>query len=560
MAVKTALIAIPARGAQFPFYLWLVGIYPILFLYATNLGSVLEQDVIAAIGGMLLATSAAYALANRLLRDRHKSAFVLAICSLVFSLSGHVYSQAFMPRSLGVWTVGELLLLAVAVVWLCRQQSRRFFVYATYAFNPILACLIVYQGIDIVPELIKRTEYANQITSFVQEKWPTDAAEKVQDSPSRPDIYFIVPDGYPSDDWLKEVMDYDNSSFTEEMRQRGFVVVDHAQSNYGITHLSLASRLNTRYYPANTSFLRDEDYLELEIATSEIARYLLSLGYTYIHFNSEIQLPSPIADINKEFSPRGTSNFHIGIAGYPRSDRSALSDYPITTRRLDGLEKRQFTSFYIDTTVLRLARSLLDRVRQSVDDTTPYKWDSPELFLASLDEVKEVVAMPEATFTYIHLLKPHLPTVFGADGQILGLNKTPSPPEFFAELHYLNARFLETFDYVVAHSQHPPIIIFMADHGSTYGHYGAQRGCKFEWAPACDVSLTHFDVYAAIYLPRAYSIDIPKPFTAINTFPLILNEVFSTQLALVEDRLFDSSLLHQNGFIQKDVTDEFLIR
>ena len=37
-----------------------------------------------------------------------------------------------------------------------------------------------------------------------------------------PDIYFIVPDGYPSDAWLQSKMNFDNSAFTEALQGARF--------------------------------------------------------------------------------------------------------------------------------------------------------------------------------------------------------------------------------------------------------------------------------------------------------------------------------------------------
>ena len=38
----------------------------------------------------------------------------------------------------------------------------------------------------------------------------------MNDSASRPDIYYIIPDSYPSDAWLKEVMDFDKLELLSE--------------------------------------------------------------------------------------------------------------------------------------------------------------------------------------------------------------------------------------------------------------------------------------------------------------------------------------------------------
>ena len=68
---------------------------------------------------------------------------------------------------------------------------------------------------------------------------------------------------------------------------------------------------------------------------------------------------------------------------------------------------------------------------------------------------------------------------------------------------------------------------------------------------------THFDTYAAYYLPDTFSIDLPEPYTLINTFPLILNEVFGTEYEMQEDYLFESPVGYDDPFRQIDVTEEF---
>ena len=78
--------------------------------------------------------------------------------------------------------------------------------------------------------------------------------------------------------------------------------------------------------------------------------------------------------------------------------------------------------------------------------------------------------MPEATFTVVHLLKPHAPVTFNEYGEIIESNYSPSPDEFFAEFRFVNSKFLEMFDMLMQDSEEQPVIIFQADHGGTYGH------------------------------------------------------------------------------------------
>lgn len=60
---------------------------------------------------------------------------------------------------------------------------------------------------------------------------------------SLPDIYYIIVDGYGRSDLLKELFEYDNSTFLQFLSDRGFYVAEAAHSNYVQTSLSIASSL-----------------------------------------------------------------------------------------------------------------------------------------------------------------------------------------------------------------------------------------------------------------------------------------------------------------------------
>jgi hypothetical protein len=64
---------------------------------------------------------------------------------------------------------------------------------------------------------------------------------------AKPDVYYLVFDCYPGTIFLKEYMNYDNSSFNEELEKKGFHVIKDPKSNYNRTAFSLASSLNFEY-------------------------------------------------------------------------------------------------------------------------------------------------------------------------------------------------------------------------------------------------------------------------------------------------------------------------
>ena len=333
----------------------------------------------------------------------------------------------------------------------------------------------------------------------------------------RPDIYYIIPDAYPSDAWLQEAMNYDNSEFTRALEDRGFVVARHAQSNYGATLHSLASILNMRYYDSNPTQLQDLDYLRLSVADNEVARQLQQLGYTYIQFLSGFLLPSSIADINRDFTPSGTVEIEVDQSDVATAVLKINAAQTETTKLLVDRRssyKQSFLSLYLDTTLLRIVKSQLDKLLNR-NELMPYHVNAAERFLDTIENIESIAALPEATFTIVHLIKPHKPTVFTEQGEIIRRILEPGPEEWLGELRFINSKFLEMIDAILVNSANQAVIMFQADHGSTYGNPKTK-----------DDRLVHFDAYAAYYLPEAFSTAPPKPYTLINSFPFMLNAVF----------------------------------
>lgn len=177
------------------------------------------------------------------------------------------------------------------------------------------------------------------------------------------------------------------------------------------------------------------------------------------------------------------------------------------------------------------------------DSAMPYDLNAPERFLDMLDELDSIVAMPEATFTFVHLLKPHFPVTFDEQGNIISPINRPKPHQFFAQLQFLNARFLTVIDKILNESENEPIIIFQSDHSSTYGiSTGGSRRI-------------HFDAFSAYYVPHAFELAVPRPFTFVNTFPLILNLVLAEDIELQDNRLIE--IINLERFNQKDVTETY---
>ena len=132
-----------------------------------------------------------------------------------------------MPRSSIRVDAAVLIALAILLVALWGMDSSEVFERATPVLNLILLALLAIPFTVIASSYVSKSLNVQHNSAFGAFTSAQDPSPKVNDSASRPDIYYIIPDGYPSDSWLLDAMNYDNSEFTKALEERGFTVVKH---------------------------------------------------------------------------------------------------------------------------------------------------------------------------------------------------------------------------------------------------------------------------------------------------------------------------------------------
>ena len=130
---------------NYPIYLWILGVYPILHLYSANIGIVNDYEFVGTLGAVLALTTIAFVLTRPFISNPHERAFLLAICSLLFSLSGHIYVMIYMPRSLLVWNLASGALTFILLIASHKFMPQRFFAVFAVPFNLTLATLLAIQ-------------------------------------------------------------------------------------------------------------------------------------------------------------------------------------------------------------------------------------------------------------------------------------------------------------------------------------------------------------------------------------------------------------------------------
>lgn len=326
----------------------------------------------------------------------------------------------------------------------------------------------------------------------------------------KPDIYYIILDGYVRSDVLKDLYDYDNSEFVNNLEMEGFVVAQQSHSNYAKTILSVPSTLNMDYVDTFAPGLDDSKFwwlMEPFIDHSEVRTLLKSQGYQTVSFSTNWSL----TDMNSA---------DIHLAAFP-------------------VELTDFEQYLLQTTPLRLSQPFLQDSASVFTSETQRR-----TILHTLGALDDFVSDPDPVFVFAHILLPHPPFVLDAEGKPVqsATDFSFKDAEDFegsseeyrkgykGQVEFLNSRLQEILTTILQQSNTPPIIIIQADHGSGLLAYFAsvEKTCIRE----------RLSPFAAYYFPGVSAAEIPDNLTPVNLFRFVFNEYFGGNFSLLENRYF----------------------
>lgn len=476
----------------------LLGLFPVLRLYAANADRMAARYVLVPAGLCLLGTFVVWEIFRRLGRDAARAGFATAFALFLFFSYGKVRSTL----GVRVSTLGDhrlllplyLVLMAGGVALILRsRRDLRPFVGAANVFALALS------AITLLPVFAKVAHRAAPST-VVRLVPPAQA----------PDVYYIILDAYGRESVLREFYGFDNGPFLKALESRGFVVPRRSRSNYLYTTMSLSSSLNMDYldalrpkgYADDSAWLTTTQPLLDLIETNRVARSFKAAGYRYV------VLPSGLSFTN----------------------RSRIADVNFGS----AYDLREFNSLFGQTTML--APAFGDQIEQ----VTAAGLENLEAKLL------ECPAMPGPKFVFAHFLSPHPPYQFRADG-------SPAPPAapgvrlawgdhaaYVAQIEYLNRFVLRAVDRILRDSKRPPIIVVQGDHGPALRDETDAQSSMEPWGPA--LWNARSGNLSAYLVPKAMRGTIPDDVTPVNAFRLIFRGAFGAQIPLRENRTYYSNL------------------
>jgi hypothetical protein len=514
------------RGLFAPF---LLSIQPVLQLFLINVAELDFSEILRSIFAALLFASIIFAALYLILRDWIKSSLVASLFILLFFLFGDVSDWIVKTFGLGPVRANFLILALVAVImivwfWVVRSRIKNTKTLNLY-FNLLSVLFLINSVIQMRNYLIENGVSFNPTI-------PPAPVTAVHLAAPRPDIYYIILDAYGRNDILQTIYDFDDSSFLNALKARGFYIAEEASSNYIQTMLSLSSSLNMDYIQSlKADGVKIENRADLIsiLQDSKVRSVLAQNGYQTVSFRNEYKATMPNADIYYDDSEAGLV-------------------YPVTA----------FESILIDHTLVRVL-TVLPAFHKALIEM-PYDTHR-HYILSSFSMLQETPALDGDYFIYAHIIAPHPPFVFDENGIALPHDepfKLADANQFIKDhsrkayitgyrqqMQYINTLVLEAVDAILAKSKTPPIIIIQGDHGpGAYLHWSSLE----KTLPA-----ERFSILNAYYFPdQDYSLLYPS-ISPINSFRVVLNKYFGGKFGLLPDRHYYSQWSFPFEF--KEVTD-----
>lgn len=291
----------------------------------------------------------------------------------------------------------------------------------------------------------------------------------------RPDIYFLLLDGYGSADVIEAVSGRSIRTFTTGLEEAGFHVAKHARANYPLTYLSIASTLEMRYLVDATDQLTDRrQFYESIQGQNATVDHLRSIGYSYIHAEAATWGGSACS---------GTEDLCIGDPGPDAETGRALLRRTPVSRFVERVEsKAEVLARQSDP-----SRIVREAIRVSAD---------------------------RPRFVFAHVMGSHPPFLRDAECNVnesaIDLEGWSDPFRYAEAIECLNTQLHAAVELILKDDE-DAIIVIQGDHGPSYGAGLSEAGRVHQ----------RLSILSAVRLPRRCS-KPPEDMTAVNTFRTVL--------------------------------------
>jgi hypothetical protein len=175
------------------------------------------------------------------------------------------------------------------------------------------------------------------------------------------------------------------------------------------------------------------------------------------------------------------------------------------------------------------------------------------------DKLSLLPSIKSPNFAYAHFLVTHPPYVFDENGNFLTPEKASQRSDrenFLTQIVFINKKMKALISKLQSDSDPQPIIVVQSDEGPYPQPQNRIITFKgFDWGSASNTHIREkMGILNAYYLPNVNTDALYPSITPVNSFRIIFNLYFGTELELLPDESYVSDTCHIYKFI--NVTDK----
>ncbi len=404
------------------------------------------------------------------------------------------------PLNMALMNVAAALILFLVWRVMPKEESR----FAVIAQRINLICLVLF-AFAVVPVVSQTVGLERQRSKADSSFAPMDGNA----GSNAPDVWHLLFDRYAAKSALQAGYEFDNSTFYEALRKRGFTVKEDAFSNYQRTGHSVAATMNG-------SML---DPLAKEMKTN---------GRDWVPIYRSIRN----GEAFRQFNRMGYRTVWAGSWWEPTRFSEAAAD------TIQVKAQPQLLRLLIRDSSLGFWQRLLSL--PILDDRGDQCFRANEKFRL----LKELAATGEQKLVLGHFLIPHPPFVLKADGSCktaVEAKKTSRRDNYVDQVRFVNEQVLELVDSILA-GPRPAVIVVHSDEGPWPEPYvGDEHGLGTDTVTVPWADLTQeqmHEKFAILMAFRAPDGQPPElmPESPVQIYPSILREHFGSSQRIPESR------------------------
>jgi len=463
------------------------------FLNAFNeyFGDLKPHLLFKLLGYLMLLAAGSYLFALVFFRRSPRLSVASFVVLLYLLFTKNLYRALDNQMSLSVFFITSFIILIASAFIIARGRLT-----AIGKFNRavvmILLVLVLYEGGRMIVKAFMKDD--------ISLSFEGDTRFITWERGSKPNIYLLLFDEYQGNEGLKAMFGFDNSSFLDELEQKGFRILQKPTSNYNYTYYSMPSMFAMGFLRFGDSKM-DLDYKRVVKSINSMDASNRALGY--------------LAD--NGYSIRNHSLFDI------LGERSPYS--------FDGLDEDAFAVLFSRTLPGWIKTDLLHKsgsngVHRFAKDLYYRMYEYNGLVLRDTRRTIDQAANGPQ-FVYSHFLLPHLPVLTDSSGNLKNIGEAAS------ELHFNSPSLSRSYLEYVRHAnaicgtvttgilaQDPgAVIIIASDHG-------LRRLYSKDWV---------HNIQMAVKMPGSDHSGYYDGMSLVNVFRVLLNRISGQRFSMLPD-------------------------